>query len=283
MTFVPVPPSRAREDPLHDDRLTRMLRAIRPEPPRDIRELIVQTGSTDAVHRGEVRPRPEEIEALCRVDEALTKPAPRRIAVVDDLLATGAHFRAAKSRLSARFPETLVVGLFIARRAPDTDDLDEFDDVAFQVLRRLVCSASGRGSSSRLAGRSGMRCASCRDPARQRRLGGPRRMEDGQWRDDLRGTPQGAVISTILSNIYLHYVLDLWFHRKWRRREVNGDTIIVRYADDFVVGFQHKRDAERFLDAVKARFRSFELELHPDKTRLIEFGRFALANRRRRG
>ena len=71
-------------------------------------------------------------------------------------------------------------------------------------------------------------------------------------------------------------VLDLWFQKKWRSHEVKGDTIIVRYADDFVVGFQHKRDAERFLDAVKERFGSFELELHPDKTRLIEFGRFAL-------
>ena len=108
-------------------------------------------------------------------------------------------------------------------------------------------------------------------------------MEDGEWRDDLRGTPQGSVISTILSNIYLHYVLDLWFHRKWRSREVNGDSIIVRYADDFVAGFQHKRDAERFLDAVKERFGNFGLELHPDKTRLIEFGRFAQSNRRKQG
>ena len=108
-------------------------------------------------------------------------------------------------------------------------------------------------------------------------------MEDGEWRDDLRGTPQGSVISTILSNIYLHYVLDLWFHKKWRSHEVNGDSIIVRYADDFVAGFQHKRDAERFLDAVKERFGSFGLELHPDKTRLIEFGRFAQSSRRKRG
>ena len=108
-------------------------------------------------------------------------------------------------------------------------------------------------------------------------------MDDGEWRDDLRGTPQGSVISPILANVYLHYVLDLWFHKKWRNHEVNGDAIIVRYADDFVVGFQHKQDAERFLDALKERLGSFELELHPDKTRLIEFGRFAPANRRRRG
>ena len=108
-------------------------------------------------------------------------------------------------------------------------------------------------------------------------------MEDGEWRDNLRGTPQGSVASPILANVYLHYVLDLWFQKKWRRREVSGETIIVRYADDFVVGFQHKRDAERFLDAVRQRFESFELALHPDKTRLIEFGRFAHENRQRRG
>ena len=108
-------------------------------------------------------------------------------------------------------------------------------------------------------------------------------MEAGEWRDDLRGTPQGSVVSPILANIYLHYVLDLWFQKKWRSREVEGETIIVRYADDVVVGFQHKRDAERFLSAVKERFGSFELELHPDKTRLIEFGKFAMKDRRKRG
>ena len=80
-------------------------------------------------------------------------------------------------------------------------------------------------------------------------------MDAGEWRDDLRGTPQGSVISPILANVYLHYVLDLWFQKKWRSHEVKGDTIIVRYADDFVVGFQHKRDAERFLDAVKGAVR----------------------------
>ena len=108
-------------------------------------------------------------------------------------------------------------------------------------------------------------------------------MEAGEWRDDLRGTPQGSVISPILANVYLHYVLDLWFQKKWRSHGVSGDTIIVRYADDFVVGFQHKWDAERFLNAAKERFGGFDLELHPDKTRLIEFGRFAISSRRQRG
>ncbi len=108
-------------------------------------------------------------------------------------------------------------------------------------------------------------------------------MEAGEWRDNLRGTPQGSVASPILANVYLHYVLDLWFQKKWRNHEVGGDTIIVRYADDFVVGFQHKRDAERFLNAIKERLGNFGLDIHPDKTRLIEFGRFAHGNRRQRG
>ena len=108
-------------------------------------------------------------------------------------------------------------------------------------------------------------------------------MEGHQWQDDLRGTPQGAVVSPVLANIYLHYVLDLWFHRQWRPKQANGEAIIVRYADDFVVGFQHKRDAESFLRDLKVRLDKFALELHPDKTRLIEFGRFATANRRKRG
>ncbi len=108
-------------------------------------------------------------------------------------------------------------------------------------------------------------------------------MEEGEWRDTQRGTPQGSSVSPILANIYLHFVLDLWFQRKWRARIARGETIIVRYADDFVVGFQYKRDAERFLCDLKDRLAAFSLDLHPDKTRLIEFGRFAMANRRARG
>ena len=108
-------------------------------------------------------------------------------------------------------------------------------------------------------------------------------MEEGEWKDSLRGTPQGSSVSPILANIYLHFVLDLWFQRKWRARIARGETTIVRYADDFVVGFQHKRDAERFLCDLKDRLAAFSLDLHPEKTRLIEFGRFAMANRRARG
>ena len=98
---------------------------------------------------------------------------------------------------------------------------------------------------------------------------------------DDRGTGQGSVISPLLANIYLHYVFDLWAAR-WRRCEATGDMIVVRYADDLVVGFEHEDDARRFLVAVRARFEEFMLSLHPDKTRLIEFGRFAATNRGKR-
>ena len=108
-------------------------------------------------------------------------------------------------------------------------------------------------------------------------------MVDGQWQDTPQGTPQGAIVSPTLTNIYLHYVLDLWFHRKWRPERADGDAIIVRYADDVVVGFEHRRHAERFLHALGERLGQFDLALHPDKTRLIEFGRHAEANRRARG
>ena len=90
------------------------------------------------------------------------------------------------------------------------------------------------------------------------------------------------MISPLLANIYLHHVLDLWAE-SWRRREATGDVIIVRYADDFIVGFQHEGDARRFLDELRHRLEEYALSLHPEKTRLIEFGRFAAENRKRRG
>jgi RNA-directed DNA polymerase len=107
-------------------------------------------------------------------------------------------------------------------------------------------------------------------------------LEDGTVRVSEQGTAQGAVISPLLANIYLHYAFDLWAER-FRRREATGDMIIVRYADDFIVGFEHEHDARRFLDALRERLEEFALSLHPEKTRLIEFGRFAAENRKRRG
>jgi len=90
-----------------------------------------------------------------------------------------------------------------------------------------------------------------------------------------------GVVSPLLANIYLHYVFDLWA-QQWRQRHATGDVIVVRYADDSIIGFQHRQDAERFLHDLKERLARFALSLHPDKTRLIEFGRFAAGNRRRR-
>lgn len=106
--------------------------------------------------------------------------------------------------------------------------------------------------------------------------------EDGKWSRTTIGTPQGAVASPLLANVYLYYVLDLWV-QQWRNRHATGDLIIVRYADDFVMGFQHRHDAERFLRELSARMEKFGLALHPDKTRLIEFGRFAVERHQRRG
>ena len=107
-------------------------------------------------------------------------------------------------------------------------------------------------------------------------------LENGVVTDSEKGTGQGTVISPLLANIYLHYVFDLWAQR-WRRREATGDMIIVRYADDIVVGFEHESDARRFWAAMRERLQKFSLSLHPNKTRLVEFGRFAAANRKRRG
>lgn len=107
-------------------------------------------------------------------------------------------------------------------------------------------------------------------------------MEQGRWTAVKVGSPQGATVSPLLANIYLHYVFDLWA-QQWRKRHAHGDVVIVRYADDLVVGFEHEEDGRQFLDDLRGRLRQFALELHDDKTRLIEFGRYANANRQGRG
>jgi RNA-directed DNA polymerase len=107
-------------------------------------------------------------------------------------------------------------------------------------------------------------------------------IEDGAWTASEVGAPQGASVSPLLANIYLHYVLDRWA-RQWRRRNAHGDMIIVRFADDFAAGFEYESDARRFLADLRQRMAKFGLELHPDKTRLIEFGRFAARDRKARG
>ena len=107
-------------------------------------------------------------------------------------------------------------------------------------------------------------------------------IEEGEWKDTKKGSPQGSGISPLLANIFLHYVFDLWVDA-WRKKSARGDVVVVRYADDNVVGFQYRAEADRFLEELRARLRKFGLELHPDKTRRIEFGRFAEQNRKQRG
>jgi RNA-directed DNA polymerase len=107
-------------------------------------------------------------------------------------------------------------------------------------------------------------------------------IEDGEWSKTEEGTAQGASVSPLLANVYLHYVFDLWADQ-WRRRHARGDVIFVRFADDYVAGFEHREDAERFLADLRDRFAEFCLELAAEKTRLIEFGRFAARDRARRG
>jgi hypothetical protein len=107
-------------------------------------------------------------------------------------------------------------------------------------------------------------------------------VEDGQWFQTEEGSPQGSVISPILANLYLHYVLDLWVEA-WRKKAARGEVIVVRYADDGVLGFEHREEAEGFLEQLRERLRKFGLELHPEKTRLIEFGRYAAERREKRG
>ena len=106
--------------------------------------------------------------------------------------------------------------------------------------------------------------------------------KDGHIERSTRGAPQGAVVSPILANVYLHYALDLWVHR-WRQEKASGDVIVIRYADDFIAGFQHEWEAKAFQQDLQERLRKFELALHPDKTRLIRFGRFAVKQRERQG
>ena len=107
-------------------------------------------------------------------------------------------------------------------------------------------------------------------------------LEAGQWKCSEEGTPQGGSASPLLANIYLHYVFELWVQH-WRKTKAKGDVIVVRWADDFVVGFEHQSDATQFHNELAARFAKFKLKLHPEKTRVLEFGRYAAERRKRRG
>lgn len=107
-------------------------------------------------------------------------------------------------------------------------------------------------------------------------------MEDGKWHETVEGTPQGGSISPLLANIYLHYVFDLWANN-WRKSKASGDVVMIRFADDMVLGFQFKHEAMRFLEELKRRFKKFNLEVNTDKTSLTEFGRYAMERRKEMG
>jgi RNA-directed DNA polymerase len=184
----------------------------------------------------------------------------------EDFLGFSYGFRPGRSQHDAL--DALAVG--IARKKVnwilDADIAGFFDAVSHEWLVRFVEHRVGDGRILRLI-RKWLKAGV---------------MEDGVVTPGEVGTPQGAVISPLLANIYLHYVFDLWVHQ-WRRRHARGDMIVVRYADDIVIGFEHQADAQRFWEEMRQRMATFALTLHPGKTRLIEFGRFAAANRARHG
>lgn len=127
-TFVPIPPSKAKDDPMYDDRMSCLVQAIDSDHPVDCRELVIQTESTEAVHEQDDRPGPEDIRELYELDQDLLDPEPEKIVICDDVLTTGAHFKAVKDILEGAFPNAEIVGCFIARRVPEAIDIESFFD-----------------------------------------------------------------------------------------------------------------------------------------------------------
>jgi group II intron reverse transcriptase/maturase len=239
------------------------------------------TGLHEQVHRGTYRalpsrrryiPKPDGRQRPLGIAALEDKIVQRAVAQVlnaiyeEDFLGFSYGFRPGRGQHDAL--DALAVGITSTKVnwIVDADIAGFFDAVSHEWLIRFVVHRVGDGRILRLI-RKWLKAGV---------------MEDGTLVPTEVGTPQGAVISPLLANIYLHYAFDLWADH-WRKHYAKGQVIVVRYADDIVMGFQHEREAKRFMEDMRQRLEKFELSLHPEKTRLIEFGRFAAKDRESRG